>query len=117
MKFAPEGQFRVFAFDAPGESTGITITRPETCSGCELLEQPQRGDLALVLVAVVSGEDEHGRPLAVRDRRDVDERARPAGGVRDLREREVPDLLAGRGEVDRAGDRGVRVTRASPGSA
>ncbi len=72
--------------------------------GLQLLEQAQRGDLALVLVAVVPGEHEHGRPVAVRDRRDVDERARPAGRVRDLREREVPDLLAGSGEVDRAGD-------------
>ena len=34
MKLAPEGQFRVFALDAAGESTGITITLPETCSGC-----------------------------------------------------------------------------------
>ena len=72
--------------------------------GLQLLEQPQRGDLALVLVAVVPGEHEDGRPLAVRDRPDVDERARPARRVRDLREREVPDLLAGGGEVDRAGD-------------
>ena len=52
-------------------------------------------------------------PSPRRDRGDVDERARPAGGVRDLREREVPDLLAGRGEVDAAGDRRVGHARVS----
>ena len=34
LKLAPEGQLRVFAFDAAGERTGMMITRPETCSGC-----------------------------------------------------------------------------------
>ena len=34
LKFAPDGQRRVHAFDAAVESTGITITRPVTCSGC-----------------------------------------------------------------------------------
>ena len=33
LKFAPEGQRRVQAFDASPESTGITMTRPLTCSG------------------------------------------------------------------------------------
>ena len=33
LKFAPDGQLRVFAFDASTESTGITMTRPETRSG------------------------------------------------------------------------------------
>ena len=28
LKLAPEGQLRVFAFEAAGESTGTTITRP-----------------------------------------------------------------------------------------
>ena len=89
------------------------MTRPGDLLRLQLLEQPQRRDLALVLVAVVAGEHEHGRPLAVRDRGDRDEGARPAAGVRDLRERELADLLAGRGEVDRAGDRGS-VTRVPP---
>ena len=34
LKFAPDGQLRVFAFDASGERTGMTMTRPCTCSGC-----------------------------------------------------------------------------------
>ena len=33
LKFAPEGQLRVFAFEASTERTGITMTRPDTCSG------------------------------------------------------------------------------------
>ena len=70
----------------------------------ELLDQAQRRDLALVLVAVVAGQDEHVRPLAVRDRRDRDEGARPATGVRDLRELQPAELLARSREVDRAGD-------------
>src|SRR5947207_3040465 len=70
----------------------------------ELLDQPQRGDLALVLVAVVAGEHEHGRPGAARDTRDRDEAARPAARVRDPRQLQPADLLARRGEVDRAGD-------------
>ena len=91
LKFAPEGQLRVFAFEAAGERTGMMITRPEHLLGLQLLQQAQRRDLALVLVAVVPAEHEHGRPVAVPDRGDVDVRARPAGGVRDLREREMPD--------------------------
>ncbi len=79
----------------------------------EPLEQAHRGDLALVLVAVVAGEHEDRRPVAVRDLPDVDERARPAGGVVDLREGEVADLLARRGEVDRAADRRVGHARES----
>ena len=107
LKLAPEGQLRVFAFEAAGERTGTTIDAAVHLLRLQLLQQPHRRDLALVLVAVVAGEDEHRRAVAVRDRGDVDERARPAGGVRDPREREVPDLLARRREVDRAGDRGV----------
>src|SRR4029078_5512625 len=70
----------------------------------ELLQEPQRRDLALVLVAVVAGEDEHRWPVAVRHLCAVDERARPTRGVRDLRELEVADLLPAACEVDRAGD-------------
>ena len=33
LKLAPDGQLRVFAFEAAGERTGMMITRPETCSG------------------------------------------------------------------------------------
>ena len=33
LKFAPDGHSLVHAFDASPESTGITITRPLTCSG------------------------------------------------------------------------------------
>ncbi len=62
----------------------------------EPLQEPHRRDLALVLVAVVAGEHEDRRPVAVRNLADVDERARPAGGVVDLREGEVADLLAPR---------------------
>ena len=87
---------------------------PRDLLGLQLLDQPQRRDLALVLVAVVPGEDEHVRPVAVRDRRDRDEGARPAAGVRDLRELEPAELLARSREVDRAGDLGGRVTRVRP---
>ena len=31
---APDGQQRVKASDASGETHGTTMTRPETCSGC-----------------------------------------------------------------------------------
>src|SRR5581483_5764446 len=71
----------------------------------ELAHEPQRRDLALVLVAVVPARHEHGRAVAVADRRDRDEAVRPAARVRDLRELEASDVLARRGEVDRAGDR------------
>ena len=83
-------------------------------AGLEFLQEPQGGHLTLVLVAVVPGEDEHGRPVAVRDLRDVDEGARPAGGVRDLRKRQVADLLPGAREVDGAAD--GRVDHARPSS-
>ena len=33
MKLTPDGHIRVFAFDAAVESTGMIVTRPETCSG------------------------------------------------------------------------------------
>ena len=95
---------RVFAFEASVEITGTTTIRPLHLLGLELLDEPQRGDLALVLVAVVAARDEHRRAVAVRDRRDRDEAVGPAAGVRDLRVLQAPDLLAGRGEVDRAGD-------------
>ena len=78
-----------------------------------VVDEPQRRDLPLVLVAVVAARDEHGGAVAVRDRRDRDEAVRPAAGVRDLRVLEAPDLLAGRREVDRAGDRRLRHTRAA----
>jgi len=71
------------------------------------------GPTVLVLAGNHGDEYEDGRPVAAGDRRDVDEGAGPAGGVRDLREREVPDLLARRREVDAAGDCRVGHARVS----
>ncbi len=70
--------------------------------GAELVDEAQEGDLTLVLVSVVSGGDEHGRPVAVPDRRDRDERVGPTGGVRDLRKLQPPDVLPGCEQIDRA---------------
>ncbi len=70
----------------------------------DLGEEPAGGDLALVLVAVGAGRDEHRRAGAVRDRRDRD---RDVPVVRPCRRQpELADLLAAVGrEVDRARDR------------
>jgi hypothetical protein len=99
---------RVFAFEAAVEITGTTTMRR-----VDLLDEPHRRDLALVLVAVVAARDEDRGAVAVRDRRDRDEAVRPAAGVRDFRVLQTPDLLPGRGQVDRRGDGRFRHDRES----
>ncbi len=104
---APDGQQRVKASDASGETHGTTITRPETCSGRRSRARLIGGDLALGLVAVDAAEDDRRRPVAVRDDHDRDRAGPGRAHVRRARDLEQAELLARRIEVDRAANRGV----------
>ena len=73
-----------------------------------LAREPQRRDLALGLVAVDAAEHEHRRAVAAVDRHDRDEEVRPSARVRRARHLQPAELLAGRGEVERAVDGAVR---------
>ena len=66
LKFAPEGQSRVFACEASVEAHGTTISWPVHVGRLGLAREPQRRDLALRLVAVDAAE--HEQPSARRRR-------------------------------------------------
>ena len=95
----------------------MTTIRPVTCSGSSSWISRSAATWPSYSSPWLPPRDEHRRPVAVRDRRDRDEAVGPAAGVRDLRELQPADLLAGRGEVDRAGDLRRLITRAASAAA
>lgn len=72
--------------------------------GLQLLQQPHGRHLAFVLVAMVAGQHQHGGPVALRNAADVDESTGPTGGVGDLVDAQVANLLARGLQVNAAGN-------------
>ena len=72
----------------------------------QLLQQAHGGDLSFVLVAMVARQHQHGGPVALRNAADVDEGTGPTGGVGDLVDAQMTDLLARGLQVNAAGNGG-----------
>src|SRR5699024_1121295 len=68
-------------------------------------QEVQRGDLTLVLVAVIAAEHQHRGAIPSGQAAGAHPQAGPAAGVRRARNPEVADLLAGALEVEIGGDR------------
>ena len=104
MKLAPEGQFRVLALEAPGGQDRYHDHAPRHLLRLQFLQEAHGRHLPLILVTMVACQHQHSGSLALGNTADMNERAGPAGRVRDLVDAQMTDLFAGGMQINAAGN-------------